>query len=364
MNPAFPDLLYNGIVLCISAQLIIIGFFKLFVVRTRFVFLGVFCIILGSLNLYNLYWESFKDNIVWSILLGGYKNIYFSPLLYVYFALLRRDVNKKKIIASHLALPTIVFVFYIGVKHISKSFFFENYHSIIGVIEIVRLLLLLFYLVWGNILFRNMKQNLKRKMYRKYYKFYNGFLVYLLILAIYSVVVRLGFDDHIDKEIYLNMQRYLFSPVGLLMQVWVLLFTITESKTFKSFFTKENTFINKDLIEGREIIKQRMETHFMKNKVFANPDIRLNDIAKKIGVSGQVLSEYIKNEYNMSFIDFVNGLRIDEFKVLLKNPDNRNYSLYGLAQEAGFKSKATFYRVFKNKERITPNEYLEKTRKY
>ncbi|NER13636.1 AraC family transcriptional regulator [Leptobacterium flavescens] len=31
----------------------------------------------------------------------------------------------------------------------------------------------------------------------------------------------------------------------------------------------------------------------------------------------------------------------------------------GIAEEAGFKSKATFYRVFRKKEGMTPNEYLK-----
>ena len=40
--------------------------------------------------------------------------------------------------------------------------------------------------------------------------------------------------------------------------------------------------------------------------------------------------------------------------------DYKNYSLEGIAQESGFKSKSTFNTLFKKMNGITPSEYRKK----
>ena len=94
------------------------------------------------------------------------------------------------------------------------------------------------------------------------------------------------------------------------------------------------------------------------NSKFKNDKLKLKDAALKIGVSEQILAEYIKNQYQMNFTSFTNLLRVNEFKSLLEIPENKKYSLLGLAEEAGFNSKASFYRVFKRVEGMTPTQYL------
>jgi len=46
------------------------------------------------------------------------------------------------------------------------------------------------------------------------------------------------------------------------------------------------------------------------------------------------------------------------FKGKLKKNEHPNFDLLSIAKESGIKSKASFYRIFKKYEDITPREYL------
>jgi AraC-like DNA-binding protein len=61
--------------------------------------------------------------------------------------------------------------------------------------------------------------------------------------------------------------------------------------------------------------------------------------------------------FNMNFNDFINGFRIEDFKQRLVNPVNTKFSLMGLAYDAGFNSKASFYRAFKKATGQTPSQF-------
>ncbi len=106
-------------------------------------------------------------------------------------------------------------------------------------------------------------------------------------------------------------------------------------------------------------IESKMEALFTKKKVFLNPKCTINEIAKQIDESPKVISTYIDETYKLSFKHYLMQCRIEEFKKLVLEKDNK-YDLYGIAQEAGFNSKASFYRAFKKYEGITPGEYRNK----
>jgi len=358
MNQAFPDQLYNGILLCLSIQLILVGIIKITTKEKRAILLGIFCFIVGTTFIYNLNWNFFKHNPFFSILLADYKNIFFSPILYLYVSLLKMKVDKKKMMQNHLILPIIIFLLYIVIKHLFHEFYQNNYEAIISAINIIKFMLISFYLIIGIKLFKKLNHILKPKIRRRYFIFYNSVLFYFWVFSLYHLVVLLLFKS-IDENYFLKTSRYLFMPSSIIFDTGVLLFTILEFKKLKTYFIGNKIHINKDIIEGKLIIEKRIQLYFFEKKIYKNQNVNLKGASDMVGISDKILSEYIKNEYKTSFLAFINDLRVEEFKKILKNPVNKNYSLLGMAQEAGFKSKSTFYRVFKKREGITPNEYVK-----
>jgi len=94
------------------------------------------------------------------------------------------------------------------------------------------------------------------------------------------------------------------------------------------------------------------------DRLFLNSDLTLSALAIHINASRHQVSQAINAQYNGNFFDLINEYRVEKFKLLVKQPGSRHLTLLGIAQEAGFNSKATFYAVFKKKTGMTPAEYV------
>jgi len=362
MNPAFPDLVYNGILLCLSIQLLILGGIQLYLGKAKGLTLGAICYILGTGFIYTLYWKTFKENIWFSILLANYKHLFYGPLLYLNILILKHQGRFKKRWLTHLIIPSILCCTYSILKHGFSTFYGTHYVNLLSMFLIIELTLLAIYIIFGFNCFLQLKKRIKSKVVVRHAVFYFGLLLYFLSIKIYDGFITF-FEITIDFETYNVLSRYIFSPLLILINIMTLFFVITESERFKLLFPQKQTFIDPDIIAGKDLIKQRFETLLFDKKLYKQPNIRLLTIAQQIGINSKTLTEYIKLEYQTNFIDLVNIYRIEEFKRLSKDPNYINYSLLGVAFEAGFSSKATFYRIFKNKEGITPNHYVTRNSK-
>lgn len=67
----------------------------------------------------------------------------------------------------------------------------------------------------------------------------------------------------------------------------------------------------------------------------------------------------IKLEGVLNFSDFINSIRLECFLNEANEEELKKSSLEGVARKCGFKSSATFYRVFKEKYGTTPKRYLD-----
>ena len=96
-----------------------------------------------------------------------------------------------------------------------------------------------------------------------------------------------------------------------------------------------------------------------KEKPYLNADLKVADLAALVGVSGHKLSQFFSQHKGQTFYDYVNKFRVEEFKHLVKEDKNRVLTLSAMAEKAGFSSRASFFRHFKNIEGISPGEYLK-----
>ncbi len=92
--------------------------------------------------------------------------------------------------------------------------------------------------------------------------------------------------------------------------------------------------------------------------VYKNRKVTLSEVSERVGYSQKAISNAINAAHRSNFNEFINYLRVEAFKQLATDPNNRRLSLFGIAQEAGFSSKASFHRAFKRECGQTPGEYL------
>ena len=109
--------------------------------------------------------------------------------------------------------------------------------------------------------------------------------------------------------------------------------------------------------EARRIYNQ-LHQLMLKDKLFKDPELNLGQLAESLNVHSNVLSQIINSFENKTFYDYINGLRIEEFKSMVAEPGNRQYTLLSLAYECGFNSKTAFNRNFKKVTAQSPSEYL------
>lgn len=96
-------------------------------------------------------------------------------------------------------------------------------------------------------------------------------------------------------------------------------------------------------------------------KPYLNNKLTISELAKKLSISTNHLSQIINQYEQINFHDFINKYRVEEF--IEKAQNDTSFSLLGLAYDSGFNSKSTFNSVFKKFKSTTPSQYISKLKK-
>ena len=86
-----------------------------------------------------------------------------------------------------------------------------------------------------------------------------------------------------------------------------------------------------------------------------DPDLDLAALARRLGTNTAYLSRGLNEGLGLGFAEAINGLRVAQVAARLR--DGTDSDILTLAMDAGFGSKATFNRVFKDRFGITPSAY-------
>jgi AraC-like DNA-binding protein len=106
-----------------------------------------------------------------------------------------------------------------------------------------------------------------------------------------------------------------------------------------------------------EVYKREFLRLMDKEKLFTNSNITVNQVAQKMGIPRQHLSEVLNVYLKSNFQDYMNKYRAEEFVACLKGDKFKNYTIMGIANEVGFKSKSSFNTTFKKIYGVTPSEF-------
>lgn len=100
----------------------------------------------------------------------------------------------------------------------------------------------------------------------------------------------------------------------------------------------------------------RVRAYVAAEEPFRNPDLTLGLLADALGMSDKVLSYVLNEGLGTPYATFVNGLRVEAARRALSDPAFDHLSVLGVGLDAGFSSKATFYRAFRSATGQTPAE--------
>ena len=107
--------------------------------------------------------------------------------------------------------------------------------------------------------------------------------------------------------------------------------------------------------EAYKSIFQELDKLITSNQWFLQSRLTLSDISNLTGLQTRDISRSINVITEKSFNEYINNYRVEYVCALLKSKAQK--SLSDIAAEAGFSSKASFNKVFKQISGVTPTEY-------
>jgi AraC-like DNA-binding protein len=133
-----------------------------------------------------------------------------------------------------------------------------------------------------------------------------------------------------------------------------------KEETTKSIDSKK-TFRNNDLSdEIAEKLFEDLENTMTNTKIFKNSDLNISMLSNSLNINYTHLSKAIRYKGYQNFNHYLNTYRVRHVKKLIAEIDLNKITLMYIYSDSGFSNQATFNRVFKQIEGITPSEYINK----
>lgn len=154
----------------------------------------------------------------------------------------------------------------------------------------------------------------------------------------------------------------------------VIVLILIRSYQLNQQILKYQTFISKfNLIKEMrsqpvlQVIPEKTESlllkkleDFEKSGAFTQPDLSLQQLAKKLKTNTKYLSEVINTHKKKNFNTYINELRVHYIIERLKHqPQYRLYKIKYLAEESGFTTHSAFAAVFKSYTGLSPINYIQ-----
>jgi AraC-like DNA-binding protein len=187
--------------------------------------------------------------------------------------------------------------------------------------------------------------------------FFSLWMVAILVEALVVVSAILNID------IFATNDNLIYNPMGIIKAIciytlgyWYLIkyhsLLVRHSKSF------DRTIVSKYSADEIHQKQQQLHAALEESELYKDEKLTVEKLAKHLGWPARDLSGIIAEQFDLNFNDFVNRYRVRAFKLMAEKPENHKYSIMGLAEKAGFNSKASFYRAFKKECGQTPSEFF------
>lgn len=354
---------FKGIQLCIGFQLLLLAIFKLTSQQKRNYILGLYTILISISSLSSGLYTYIEYYPILHIFFGAHLIMFHAPLLFLYIKALG---DKKLNEWHHFVFPITYILVYLLFKHYLTDFFYEYDIQLLILHLAITVIYTGCYFYAGSKHF-NLKLNdtLRQKALTKFRLFYvvtNIHSITLDIVMIISYITFLYFHNellYVNENIIPNVLSFIIY-IHPLTSIIFMGYLLSEAHSFKYVFLDNEAITKSATIQHqKQFISKEIKRVIDIEKRFTNADFNLKQLSNEIGINSKELAEYFNEELSTSFNDYLYRKKIEEFKNLVRQDTEGTYSLLGLAELAGFKSKATFYRIFKKVEGVTPSQYKE-----
>jgi len=293
-------------------------------------------------------------------ILEGHRTILIFPILFLIIFIIPSIL--LEIVYSLLTL----FNYYEGLQKAYETILL--YRRSLTSIRIISNIVAIIYLVISLNYFFKLKDIIKSS----YSYIVGNNFIWIRYLLIFPLLIIFIDSIFVFLEHYFFLNRWqnteIFTSCILVMSILGMgYFGLKQTKMFVPYFLLEES--NNDIVDSQsktstiesnvefKNLEEKLKNTFETKKLFLNPDLTLGKLAEATGSTDKKISALLNQHLKVSFYEFVNGYRIEAFKGALKNNQYSDYTIEAISYECGFKSKASFYRVFKSKMNMSPSEY-------
>ena len=167
-----------------------------------------------------------------------------------------------------------------------------------------------------------------------------------LLMQIPSLLVSVGF---------FVMAAYLLTHPEILSGL-----PFVKYKEVPSDVINDKSYMLPYINEDYKLEMERIVDFFKTEKPYLNKDLNINQVSVALAIPSRELSFIINNHFGQRFNDFLNKYRIEYITKKINKEYLSNYTIEGIASEAGFASKSTFNLAFKKYHQCTPTDYFSK----
>jgi AraC-like DNA-binding protein len=229
------------------------------------------------------------------------------------------------------------------------------------------------YLIWKRFSANNFDRNIPKKQLLISFRW-----LIILVVSLFFIVVEfliITFNSlHIKPSVGLinSYPMYILSGVAYFgMSFSLLLFPnilygipkrIEVKEKNKKVELKKQVPIQEETVSLEDDpfyeLSESIKVYLEKERPYLNADFSLSDIALALQVPQNHVSYCINTIMGTKFSTLKSDLRINYVTDLFSGNLKESYTIEGIAQQSGFKTRANFYSVFKEKTGMTPTEFI------
>ena len=209
------------------------------------------------------------------------------------------------------------------------------------------------------------KRNLKKtfsntdKQQLKWINYLVWAIILLFILIYFAVIFRTNFKIIEPSLTFKLVNIFLFfflTAFGYRYQKQLIYFikNNVELPKLPVKIKYANSSLNR---EEMEMIALKLSKILQEQALYLDEYLTLQKVADISKETTQHISQTLSTYLDTNFYDYVNEFRLNLVETKLKDEAFSKFSIIGIAMDCGFKSKSTFYKLFKKKNGITPAEF-------
>ncbi|MFN5422219.1 MAG: helix-turn-helix domain-containing protein [bacterium] len=236
-------------------------------------------------------------------------------------------------------------------------------------------------LIWKNGTVDNNKRNIPSKQFRITYRWLVLLILNVLIITANYSYLTIRFIRNSASDAIVNANNVYFAT-GVLFSLMAIGLLFFPQVLYGMPRYKSPDDVNIDIPNERKKLEgdsdqtpekitpkpdnepflelaKRIDEYVSKEKPYTNPEFSIEQLAEALNVPLNHISYCLSNVMNIKFTTYRMKLRIEYAKELLKSGKNNEYTIEGIAQQAGFSTRSNFYNAFKAETGYTPTEYVK-----